>query len=294
MTMSEWLSEAIDFEHATDNEVESCYEKARGLDEGYPSARRVSDTTVIKRVGFDGEREFANLSYAYKHVNGKSLIVVPQPVRLVKIRDEWETDVWYLIMGYLDGHRLAECHHDQCIKAASTAIMDMHQQTCTLSTVPGPPHSRYDSGFPWGLDKVQSKWKNVEDLENFMCRRLQDGRLPEACEALPGALFAHDCALVMNHRDLSPRNILCLPDGRIGIVDWHSMAFYPPTFDLAAIQHCSLTASDAGERRQALALLRTLLAGGHYLWSNEKEISSQLEKLCAIQRRGISYSLPQS
>ncbi|TKA33995.1 hypothetical protein B0A54_14872 [Friedmanniomyces endolithicus] len=300
--MLDWQSSEYDFQTAADCEVIESYEGALPLRDSSPTARRVASTVVIKRVTVGIKEEYANLFFAWSLLDGTRMRV-PKPLRLVQSPVESGPPLGYLVMGYLDGRSLDSCHGGACVRATADAVRFLHTHYLMLPethVAPGPLGGGCAEDFPWGQDGAAKTFVDTDDLEQYANVRLSRYASDRSRRGFPSSADASHRqrdwniklqrqTLTLCHMDLSPRNILYMSDGTVGILDWSSLALYPVIFELASLSHC-LHVGPLHERamcRELLAVIKGFVTSPAY---EAQEIDEDIAKLEALQSMSIRHA----
>lgn len=221
-----WCSTHADYENAGCREIAALYDSVKTDS----TARRVSETVVVKRVHEYLEREWHNLKKAWNDFNGMGLstgarIRIPKPVRSIASH-EWMGS-GYIIMEYLPGNTLQN-EPDHANEVAE-AVCLIYQKTLHESSRPGPLDGLFAEHFPWGDGEAECVMHKMQDLENLVNKRMRiNGRESNS-------IFLTECCLGLSHMDAVPRNFVIVEGQDIGILDWRSLYNYPAEMLIASL-----------------------------------------------------------
>jgi hypothetical protein len=221
----------IDHNTATETEIVAFCKNSPRI---APRVVKLSDTAVAKFGVGVREEEANNQRRAYELLNPNT-VRIPYIYRFfrhsttipafrvegMKPFPECITTEGYIIMEYVQGY-VAE--PDQYLNLVGKLLPVLQSLAKIKSEIPGPLNGGISRGMFWDDDYPEFRTK--KDLEDWVNRRLR-GQSPNVC-------FNHT-PLVLCHMDLVPRNILCLPNGSICLLDWESAGFYPLELEIAML-----------------------------------------------------------
>lgn len=90
--------------------------------------------------------------------------------------------------------------------------------------------------------------------------------------------------LTLCHLDLVPRNVLMLGDGKVGLLDWASLAIYPRSFELAGLSYQYRIAPE--KERAYFEFLLGRLQGGSRV---SEGITRDIQKIEKVQDMSLQY-----
>lgn len=233
---------------------------------------RISEDIVIKVGGFVFEKEAACQQHVFEHLPNNSVLRVPKIYRTF-IREH----NGYIVMEYIPGgsldhtwEQLSPPQREDCSRAIACAIKELHTIQAPQDYPPGPilrrdrtfeSKIRYHedgtaipilnkprkAGRPqtrsWDDTPIERKprghlfndchtfrgpFASLEELENWCNDRLASLSKP--------LISLANLSLSMCHMDIAPRNII-LKNDNVYLIDWAWAGFYPPIFEISAIQH---------------------------------------------------------
>jgi thiamine kinase-like enzyme len=279
--MLDWQSSSDDFKRASDDEIRAIFKLAS------TSGRvgRVSEKIMAKK---SASREFENQVFAWKTLNSASLRV-PEPIRYVHGSVEGENGI--MIMEYLNG-----CPWDDVEKVDESctnvrvhkAIQHMHQatvKTAGQNVVPGPLDGGHAESFPWGRAQKEAEdtFTSLQDLMTCIDKRLARHAKRNKQEKTR-SIDLEGQKLAVCHGDLAPRNILILADGKVALLDWEWMCFYPAVFDLACLS--MLDKEHPHEKQKVLIECLTLDA---CLERSREDVEEDMTTLRIVDRESLRY-----
>lgn len=254
------------------------------------TARKISDTVVVKKCCMAGAREYENLEHAWSLLNGiqldsKRVLRIPRPLRYFELagRDEFVDS--YIAMECLEGSTMEIGLEKINLSDVTEAINRIHRETAHFArtharTQPGPLDGGFAEGFPWGENGCESRFQNIADLQHCVNKRLQFRTSLRAQRSLP--LDLRNTELVFCHGDYALRNIMLLQNGDIGIVDWANAAYYPAAFELGALKYLTTTCVEH-ERLLVMSLLQDLKM-------KTTSTESDIDALCMVHQQSIQNS----
>lgn len=249
----------------------------------------------IRRLSYDisakkGVRkcEYDNQLFVWQLVNSNE-VRIPKPFRFFEDRDTYGLDTGYLLMEHLHGTSIASdsgFQDEDVIDKVARAICFLHTKSSGImreNPRPGPISGGLAEGFPWGEHPAEQEFITASDLEESIMRRLKrSGRArKERWTEMPLNFKGQSFALC--HLDLSPRNIILMGDGGVGLLDWATMAYYPRIFELAALSFSQVVAEPT-EKWFFEGLERRLKT-----WRSEDE--DEIARLEYVQQISISHTL---
>lgn len=180
---------------------------------------KLTDKIVVKRNATP--EEVANQNYAYL-----TCMQSDCGLRIPKVYGYFiQLEIGYLVMEFIDGTSLidiiiARKFFDlQCLATAIHTLATRMQQS-----FPGPANHGLPRGYLFSDDGAETNFTSIESLNSWLNER---------------ALFVDDEPVfkfelsdcVFCHLDLASRNIIVLPDGSFGLLDWEYAGFYPKAFE---------------------------------------------------------------
>jgi len=200
-------------------------------------------TDVFLKQSFDSsDYEHRNQLYAWELCDTR-ILRVAKPLRWFEHADPTGV-VWsYLLMEYLPGTTIEDYIHatpkptQRDIEPLVSKIFDAVQHLQTVSrrkcTRPGPLSGANPCGFPWRNYGLPQQTHCLQDLQALVYRILDIGGehgVPTLALSRPQLV----------HGDLAARNIMILDDGSIAILDWATLSYYPPVFEVAALYNAQI------------------------------------------------------
>jgi hypothetical protein len=278
--MLSWSSSDEDFMRASEDSIIRYCEQIPTTDRRNLRTKRLSEGLLVKITRLPDEGlEYRNQQYAWEILSSE-ILKVPKPMRYFEACELDDSPVGYFIMEYLVGKTLEDglCNDLHVVSTVAHAIREIHTSSLKAPNPPLQPGSlsgRPD-GFPWGERQVETTFHNMSDLENAVNLRLSRRRKPP--------LSLQDMPLVLCHLDLAPRNVLWM-DGKVGVLDWQTMAWYPSCFEAASIKYLQHLAPQS-ERAYFEALAASICTGVY-----EPEIITNLEIVQYVSFQWALYVL---
>lgn len=226
-----WESSPTEFESA---DLDSLL---RYLDR-YPTVfgtQRVAQDVLLKRCMDVGKTEFQNQTLAWRLCD-PTVLYVPKPLRYFQSQDEHRFQQSNILMEFVHGRTVEDLlttgkggNLEVVCAKVFAAVRHLQEVSRGLFSKIGSLHSLETTGFPWAESTV--KLGSLEDLKNNIRQR---------CGGQEAFLYTNRLATqaaVLCHLDLVPRNMMLKDEddkGSLVILDWATMANYPPTFELGA------------------------------------------------------------
>jgi serine/threonine protein kinase len=195
---------------------------------------RISRNLVVKKSTLTLSSE----AEAMKLVAQKTSIYLPWVYRSFTIYGTGGIydSTGYIVMSYIDGVCLSQCwkkllpdERENIIGQVAEIIRQL-QSLHILLPGPiggGPSHGRWFSMYGSG------PFTGVSDFEDYCNGRLEiakrTGNTPTTTPPFKFPTF------VMTHLDITPRNLILDPSGRLYLIDWGFAGAYPPIFEAATI-----------------------------------------------------------
>lgn len=233
--MLSFISATEEFLNASEYEVVNhCCTVAGGCVSG---TMRVATDVFLKRSLDSAYHEYQNQLYVWELCDAR-LLRVAKPLRWFEHVDS-KGLVWsYFLMEYLSGTTIetyihTDSHQTQretgeLVSKIFDALRHLHTVSCDKCTRPGPVSGAKPCGFPWGDYGLPCTMHRPQDLEALLYRILEIGGKQEVPNLVLGRLQ-------LVHGDLAARNIMILDNGSIAIVDWVTLSYYPPVFEIASL-----------------------------------------------------------
>ncbi len=205
----------------------------------YTANNQISDQAIIKYGPHVTQLEAENQRAAYEMLNAK-VVRVPQIYRFFSLGLNG-----YIVMENIKGFKI-DLLEDAClIRKVADVLAQFEKFT---SPRPGPLRGNLVRGPFWPAnDDIYVN--SIEDVENFYTSRLGN---------TGAALDLANLPFTLRHLDVSPRNILWLPDGTFCLLDWESAGFYPRLFEVCEQQ--ALIGKDGNFNRLLLTHMKSLTA----------------------------------
>jgi hypothetical protein len=277
--MLSWSSSDVDFMRAFEDSIIHYCEQSSSIDRRNPT-KRLSEGLIVKITSIADEGlEYRNQQYAWEILSSE-ILKVPKPMRYFEACEPDGWPVGYFIVEYLVGKTLGDglCDDLHVVSTVAHAIRGMHTSSLKAPNPPLQPEplSGRPDGFPWGERKVETTFRNMSDLENAVNLRLSRNRKPSHS--------LQDLPLVLCHLDLAPRNVLWM-DGKVGVLDWQTMAWSPSCFEAASIKYLQYLAPQS--ERPYFETLAASISTGVY----EPDITTNLELVQYVSFQWALYVL---
>ena len=175
---------------------------------------KISDQIVVKFGVGVTKAEALNQSKAYE-------LVDPRIVRVPKVHRYFSDgeNRGYIVMDFVKGE-VVEPLEDPIRVNRIADILD--HLASFRRTVPGPCACNPPYGLLFFPDEGELPFADIKDLERWWNRRLLFKE---------PAINLQDCALVLCHLDVAPRNILWEDEKPPCLLDWASAGYYPRVFE---------------------------------------------------------------
>lgn len=166
-------------------------------------------------------------------------IPVPKVYRSFNIATEsgYFSTMGYIVMDYVEGRCLADCwdglDHGERENVVSQVISAIKQMQSVQCENPGPISGGVCQGT-WFTDYSAGPFENRIEFQAWFNHKL------DICKAVRKinktiAPFQFD-KFVLTHQDISPRNLILDPYGKIWFIDWAYAGAYPPVFEAATLK----------------------------------------------------------
>lgn len=232
---------------------------------------RISQKLVIKK----SQLILPSEAEAMRLVAQKTSIALPRVYRSFNIDGTGGIfdSTGYIVMSYVEGICLASCwqqllphERENVINQVLDAIRQL--QSIHLSS-PGPIGGGPSYG-KWFSIYGSGPFTGPSDFENHFNGRLETAkRTRNAPISTPAFEFS---SFVMAHLDISPRNLILDPHGRLHLIDWGFAGAYPPFFEAATLaceSECAEFSSLALQRlvydQQAVHQLMSIRSVLHFI-----------------------------
>ena len=282
-----WHSSFADFRNAS---VDAILEYLEILQTPFgfsAQVKRISEHVVLKRRIVSTEREYQNLAFVW-NLCDHDVLRVPEPIRQFQGRDESGFLFGYLLMEYLPGFNVEDLLKtkssdavEDISKKGFEAIVHLQHRSRNICSRPGPLNGGIAKGFPWGEYGASSQFSSLQHLQNCLRERLskRDGPLTFG--------FTMMSDLVLCHLDLVPRNIIITHGNVVGILDWETLAIYPPIFELAALSYAKFVVT-----QQDWFFIQALENHLKEVSTTEDsgDMNDSIAKLGIVQTRSIKYA----
>ena len=247
---------------------------------------RISEQAVVKYGPHVTELEANNQRAAYDILNA-SVVRVPKIYRFFSL-----DFIGYIVMENIKGFKIDPLEDTSRIRKVAEVLAQFEHIT---SLRPGPLHGTLVRGPLWP-ENEDIYIHSVKDLESFFTSRLGSSDFALDLTSLPFSLC---------HLDVSPRNLLWLPDDTLCLLDWESAGFYPRLFEVC--EQRALIGKDGDFNRVLLEHIKSLttheekqvavlLMAYHNMQRYYLHDSHDLEKLmltsCTPVRHGYHWSRP--
>lgn len=201
---------------------------------------RLSQTLVLK--GGSNTRPCEASIMKLVRTKAGSTIAVPKVHRILNIKSKNVSSgcKCLFVMDFVEGKTVEECweHMDDSER------VDVVNQVATMITLlhsipvpqlqPGPDGCRtcLAKGL-WFADLGAGPFESTEELNAWFNHKLAICKhFKQAPETVPSFHFDK---LVLTHHDISLRNLILSPDGKVILIDWGDAGIYPEAFDVAAL-----------------------------------------------------------
>ena len=232
----------LDPETATEQELVTICRDAKLINIKNHGTRlvKLSKEFVIKFGTGVTPEEVSNQRYVYDYVNS-NVLRVPKVHRFFQDTTLGPSLVMgYIVMEYINGteldtyllqNTLDEGEMAEVVERIVNALAHLSQIPLPIGQPPGPANGGKPSGYLWSDNGAGTSFNTVADMEYWLNQRLGLHK-PGTCAKLD-LKFSK---LSMCHTDVAPRNILLLNGGGICFLDWAYAGFYPPLFEIYALQ----------------------------------------------------------
>ena len=211
---------------------------------------KISTEAVVKAKWSMSLDEAANQAYAHYYATGP--LRVPAVYRFFE--DERESapscKYNYLVMEFIPGPTLAELDWQgqssddrrRITDQVTQALHALHAIPMPVASQPrpGPLGGGKPQGYLWSDNGSNVAFKSTSQLERWINRRIarRAPYLDDPSSYHDVELDLQHEVLVMCHMDLARRNIVCMPDGQLCLLDWAFAGFYPRGFELYTLFFC--------------------------------------------------------
>lgn len=175
-------------------------------------------------------------------VESGSTIAVPKVHRVLNIETE---SIYFgctclLVMDFIEGRSVEECWEHLNDAQRMDAIAQVASMITVLQSIPVPQHQPGPVGCTtclargfWFTDIGAGPFGSNEELESWFNNKLAIcKKFKQAPETVPPFRFDK---LVLTHQDISPRNLILGPDGRVWLIDWGDAGIYPEALEAASL-----------------------------------------------------------
>ena len=198
---------------------------------------KISDDIAVKFGLGVRKQEAANQSYARSHVDS-TVLYIPQVFHFFRANLSG-FDMGFIVMEYVLGvslNTISVVDHPHLAKRTMEAIRHLAMVPIPSDQGPGPVGGGSAYGYLWSEDGTGQSLGSVEDMEEWMNRRLDVVKQPRI------SLASHQ-QLSMRHMDLVRRNIILLSNSSVCFVDWAFAGFFPDIFEFHTFQDLLYTDS---------------------------------------------------
>ncbi|OQE08521.1 hypothetical protein PENVUL_c009G01285 [Penicillium vulpinum] len=224
-----------DLDSVTDEALIALLESAPALhDLGSTKVVRLSRHLVMKGGGSVLPCEAEMLNF----VASKTGIRVPRVHRSFQVEDrtQYFRTRGYIVMDFIAGKPLDNYWPDlpydnQKQIAMQIADMIKDMQSVVISQ-PGPLGGGKFRGR-FFTDYSAGPFKDSAELQGWFNHKLDICKHVNQCpKDIPPFRFT---TFVLTHHDISPRNLILDPNGKVWLIDWANAGAYPPVFESAAL-----------------------------------------------------------
>lgn len=279
-----WQSSLADFRNASVDAILEYLEILETPLAFSAQVKRISKNVVLKRRITSVESEYKNLAFVW-NLCDHDVLRVPEPIRQFQSRDGYGLLFGYLLMEYLPGFNVEDLLKpkstdtvEDISKKVSEAIVHLQHRSRNICPRPGPLNGGIAKGFPWGEYGASSQFSSLQHLQTCLHERLSKRDGPFTF----GSTIMND--LVLCHLDLVPRNIIITHGNVVGIVDWETLAIYPPIFELAALSYTKFIVTQ--QDRCFIQALENRLNQISFT-EDSGDINDYIAKLGIVQTRSI-------
>ncbi|THC96298.1 hypothetical protein EYZ11_004203 [Aspergillus tanneri] len=209
---------------------------------------RLSRTLILK--GGTGARpceaNILRLVAGAREREGSKTIPVPRVHRVLNVETEnvFSGCKCLILMDFVDGTSIEQCWGDLSQAARVDVVSQVASMINALRSIalsqeqqqqPGPVDCKgcVARGY-WFTDIGAGPFNSKKHLEAWFNRRLEiSQKFHQAPETVPPFHFDK---LVLTHLDISPRNLILGPDGKVWLIDWGDAGIYPDGFEIASLK----------------------------------------------------------
>ncbi|KAF2462159.1 kinase-like domain-containing protein [Lineolata rhizophorae] len=197
---------------------------------------RVSQDLVIK----SSHSVLPSEAEAMKMVSQKTSIHLPRVYRSFTIQgtDGIYDSTGYIVMDYVDGCSLTDCWSGLTVREREDIVkqvVDIIRQLQSLRLPKPGPIGGGPSKGTWFSCYGAGPFANRSEFEEYFNQRLEIAKKTGS-----GGTQGHTppfrfSTFVMTHLDITPRNLILDPKGRLWLIDWGYAGAYPPIFEPATL-----------------------------------------------------------